>query len=218
MENLEENEKIKLSERQINGNNIQELREKILFINSMEDINYGALRCVWGKIFKREVIKDIRFDQNIYLLEDGIFLYECMKNVQCFQFIDECLYHYRKVESSACNRFNKDQLIQYDNISSKLLKILSNAQKQLYYKVMLECIMTYISRLMSYSKIEKKEKIRLINNLTCQNKYHETIFNIDVRKLSKKEKITIYLLKNNYLQILYVICKIKDFVKGKGKI
>ena len=32
-----ENEKIKLSERQINGNNIQELREKILFINSMED-------------------------------------------------------------------------------------------------------------------------------------------------------------------------------------
>ena len=83
---------------------------------------------------------------------------------------------------------------------------------------MLECIMTYISRLMSYSKIEKKEKIRLINNLACQNKYHETIFNIDVRKLSKKEKITIYLLKNNYLQILYVICKIKDFVKGKGKI
>ncbi len=41
--------KIKLSERQINGNNIQELREKILFINSMEDINYGALRCVWGE-------------------------------------------------------------------------------------------------------------------------------------------------------------------------
>ena len=79
-----ENEKIKLSERQINGNNIQELREKILFINSMEGINYGALRCVWGKIFKREVIKDIRFDQNIYLLEDGIFLYECMKMYSVF--------------------------------------------------------------------------------------------------------------------------------------
>ncbi len=206
---------IELKQRKIKQDGIKELKEKIFLINTMNDINFGALRCVWGKIFKKEIIQNTRFDENIYLLEDGIFIYECMENIECFQFINQHLYHYRKVETSACNRFNEDQLAQYKNISNKLLRILTKDQIQLYYKVMLECIMTYISRLANYSKIGKNEKIKLIENLVKDNQYEEAIKHIDLNILNKKEKITIFLLKNNMLQMLYLICKIKDLIKGR---
>ena len=54
---------------------------------------------VWNKLFRRDVIKNIRFT-TIKRSEDTVFLFLTLPNVRRIKFINEVLYHYRLRENS----------------------------------------------------------------------------------------------------------------------
>ena len=207
------NADIKFNQKENNTDDINKIKRDILMKNYITDSNTGALRCVWGKLIKREAIKNIKFEESIYLLEDGLFLYECMDNIKKIKFIKENLYHYRKLNDSACNRFNEDQLSQYDNIAKKLKKLLKEDEEYIYNKVMFECLMTYISRVIKYRKFSRKEMIKKIKNICSEEKYQNVITNINKDILNTKEKVTLFFIRNNMFYSLFLICRIKDIIK-----
>ena len=65
--------------------------------------NADALCTIWGKLYRREAIGDIRFPdiREIGSYEDGIFNLFVFEKAQKVRFINEYYYHYRKTNASS---------------------------------------------------------------------------------------------------------------------
>lgn len=63
------------------------------------------LTCVWGTLFKTSIVKEhsLRFDENVRLGEDQIFLLSHMQHCTRIQRIGDVLYFYRDNDQSAVN-------------------------------------------------------------------------------------------------------------------
>ena len=63
------------------------------------------LTCVWGTLFKTSIVKEhtLRFDENVKLGEDQIFLLNYMQLCTRMQRLGDVLYFYRNNEQSAVN-------------------------------------------------------------------------------------------------------------------
>ena len=61
----------------------------------------------WNKIYKREVVKNIRFDSRFKINEDVLFNYYAFKNAKKTIYIDSCFYIYHVEETSACKNTAK---------------------------------------------------------------------------------------------------------------
>lgn len=185
---------------------INELKKAIL--NYKYDKKYVNLRCVWGKLFVTSIIKEnnLKFNEEIYLLEDGIFVYEYLKLIDNVVFIPVVTYHYRQVSTSLSHRYNSDQLLQYKKLINKLETITEN-DFYINYTV-LECLMTFISRNVKFYK-NRKKFIKELKEVLKDDMYLNCINNLDNKKLKIKEKITLILLRHKLYSILYWICFIK---------
>jgi glycosyltransferase involved in cell wall biosynthesis len=62
---------------------------------------------VWGRLFRKETIQSLRFDENLTISEDFLFLYALgrKKELRTIQ-SKEIKYFYRQIESSAIHRFS----------------------------------------------------------------------------------------------------------------
>ena len=58
---------------------------------------------IWKCLYKREVIKDIKFYKGVHYNEDAVFLIESLWNAKKMAFIDAPMYYYRVHESSISN-------------------------------------------------------------------------------------------------------------------
>lgn len=73
------------------------------------------IRASWGKVYKRELINDLIFPEDIYIGEDACFLLECLKKISSIQqvkFISDSWYNYRIIQASAVRKYKKDLLEQ----------------------------------------------------------------------------------------------------------
>lgn len=59
---------------------------------------------VWAKLFRRELLTDVRFDQSLRVYEDARFVYDCCKKVKTVCSTDAQLYLYRQHENSTMHR------------------------------------------------------------------------------------------------------------------
>ena len=55
----------------------------------------GFFTSIWNKLYKREILYDVKFDESIKVGEDELWLISVMKNGCNFGFLPEPLYHYR---------------------------------------------------------------------------------------------------------------------------
>lgn len=74
--------------------------------NLIECILKGTGGVLWGKIFKTDIIKNnkIRFDKQLFMSEDMIFLLEYLRYVQNWKMIDEALYNYNRLNETGISR------------------------------------------------------------------------------------------------------------------
>lgn len=73
-------------------------------IVTKQDYVYGgATTCsqCWRALYHRDLLKDIRFDSEIYIGEDTIFFLQAFLKAEKFAYINEKLYFYRKCEDSS---------------------------------------------------------------------------------------------------------------------
>lgn len=199
----------------LNSSN-NELKKAIFSISYSNFNNFGSIRWICGKFYKSSLIKNnnIFLNENIYLLEDGIFNLKIFDYSSKIEFINIPLYHYRQLATSASNRYNYDQLNQYDLVLEELLPI---AQKSslvdFYNNTAFEFLITYISRTCNNNSFDKKEIYSLISSVINSDKYKKCVYNLNKKTLSKKEKIIRFFVKNKMIKILYIMSKINKFFK-----
>ena len=58
---------------------------------------------VWGALFRRSLIGDLRFNVSYHMGEDTIFYFTCLRKARAVRHISERLYNYSVFEQSACH-------------------------------------------------------------------------------------------------------------------
>lgn len=191
-------------------NNIVSINDKKIYgrinsndyINGIINNNYPGF--VWGTLFDKKIMGDLRFDTNTSFMEDAIFLVEYLKK------IDNVIYTkgtYFYVQNSSSITSNSDKVLQniinIDYSLQKIGSILNEPFKIQFKKIKL--IEKEIAKITDYNKIKD-----VINNI----KFVSIIDNIDLKNISSKLYKIIYLLyKKKCYFIIYMMLIIRRILK-----
>ncbi len=152
-----------------------------------------------NKLIKTECIKNVRFDENVSVLEDLLFLTEIHENISKVYFDkDVFLYNYVQRENSATNNFNKKK---YMSMIMALEKIISyiddNNTKNGVIFDYLQYVMIYYSYCYNTDKNEfnniKKKSLKIRKK--CFRKAMKTNF------YGIKRKLKLFII--SYFPIIY---------------
>lgn len=77
---------------------------------------------VWNKIFKRELIRNIRFDSRFALAEDKYFIFQCLKCVSHVKVLPFAKYHYVMNESSVVHETFSDKMFDIYKVSDLIIE------------------------------------------------------------------------------------------------
>ena len=169
---------------------------------------------IWNAIYKKEVISDLRFDENLKYGEDFKFMIQALLESKSLYIYSECLYHYVYNSNSVINSKNIDsnrqRLIDVINccldIQKKLnsyIDIQEEFDKRIKNSIMVFC--AEIANKNSYNNYIEKLK-SIIENSKFENiekRYYEifnlniwdNVFNYDYYKKLKKYNVNIKIKK-----------------------
>ena len=176
---------------------------------------FGA---VWRALIKKEIAKEIKFDENIAIAEDLLYLIDCLEESDSVIAINKCLYNYIKNDKSATNKYKPD----YDKtneyfrgeIQKRLKKINFFEKNSTRYG--LYCFNTYtltVSNIMKNTKSsfsQKKHEVRNKTNLLNNEKY---INKNCLRELNWERKFIYLLTKLRAYSIITIMFKIKNKIQ-----
>ena len=80
------------------------------------NISVGPIRGVWGKLYKKEILEDIRFNTKLYAFEDGLFNLNVFNKANKVVLFNKYLHHYRLNPKSVCNSYKSTWLEQTKEI------------------------------------------------------------------------------------------------------
>ena len=180
------------------------------------NVNLGAVRAVWGKIYILDIIKknNILFDMNLKIGEDACFNVEYLKYCKSALFINKYLQHYRVLENSANHKYRPDIIEVRVNLLNKYNVLFTYKDIDYctcYAREVLSCIVNCLEKYISNKEnnLTFRDRLSLIKNLIEQNEIKNALKeNLDYDFFSFKEKILIKLIKNKQLFLLYLIGKI----------
>lgn len=165
---------------------------------------------VAGYLFKRELIKDIRFDKNTSYMEDTIFIIQVLQNVEKIKTVKSAIYNYNLNQYSLTKSINniEKRLDGYFYSLDKVSKLLNNCEFN-------EDIAKRKVKLLEseFAKICNKEEIeKLLENENAKQIARSKNVNLQY-------KLFIYLVRKKNIKgiLLYVKLrnKIKKLVKRK---
>ena len=94
------------------------LIREILFYGyaDLGERKHGSMRTLWTRIFRTSVIKGLSFCEDVKIGEDALFCAMAYQRAEKAAFLNEYLYYYRKVSSSADRRFRPDIEETFENL------------------------------------------------------------------------------------------------------
>ena len=179
----------------------QLLINKIFYGNNKYNLSSNCMG-----LYKRNIIIDnnLKLDEDLYYGEDILFNYQYIQYINSFGYLNKSLYNYTYNNESLSNNLtiNKIELLinkiknninKYNDIENKYIKS--------YY---LNQFIIYLSNIF---KLNKQDRIREYYNIR-NNKILDDISYKDL--LNIKDKIWLYLIKNNKYEIAYKLWKLRN--------
>lgn len=201
-------EDVKKAEKHV-YDNTKDLIEHIIYIdNKLQGY-------MWNKVYKREVLKDLRFDVNLSLLEDCDFTLNLVlkENIK-ISAINLIFYHYRIFKNATTRSINFNK---FENSFPVIRRELEETKKYCpqyafaTYSQYLSILFLYFEKLYQNKKyIDKKEykkHIKIINE-------HIDFCLQDKKNIDKYTKIRIYTFKFSKLLCYLIFSKLKNFVRN----
>lgn len=131
---------------------------QMLYGNSIEGF-------VWNRLYKKELLEKIKFDEDIFLLEDLVFNVKYLKEINRICYINEPLYFYRIRSNSALHKEITEK--SFNSIIAKfyIIKLLEGTKfkKSIYYQK--------INILYENEKLKKNFELKKIKINNSKYKY-----------------------------------------------
>lgn len=197
-ENSFENKKIVIDESNCNK----------VFVDVMNNIKENM---VWGQLYKREILDDIRFDSNIFYAEDILFNSYVLRKIKTLEYIDSIIYFYERQDTSVTNNFTyeivKNKVLNICDVFAEIIKENPSVQKELEIKSIREALPQII--MMSetkYNFIEESDYLQQVFKNIKPNDIPELRYKIGYSLLAKKR-----------YKLFKIYCKLYAFLKKVKK-
>lgn len=113
----------------------------------------------WGKVYKRQVLKNIRFPENMKYGEDGVFSYKALLSSQRIVYSNASFYHYEVRENTLTGRMS-DYSIKNLDAFSQINYIKSNIPDSLKNYIQVFEFSLYLNEMKIYERSSRNVKNR----------------------------------------------------------
>lgn len=178
--------------------------------------NLDLMGTVWGKLYKKSVIENYKFDSELCFGEDIYFNFRVFNNELSYSYINEYLYQYVINKNSTVRKFNKNALKLYEKTINKIkayLNMTNDNEKEdalrlwicTFYRVI---VMNYICN--ENNGLNFFEKIKKMRELKKEEAYYDAIQNANLRKLRFSRRLPIILARINCFIVLYMLIEYRN--------
>ncbi len=187
------------------------------FLDNILNVQGGAgIAC--AKLWKKNAVINIKFNEEIKIAEDSLFGIQAAKNVNNVYILNEALYNYRFNKNSAVRRYNKD----FANICLKSMKaakeyiekeyandesVIKKFNNYIAYHILLISVNYCFNKENSLNWIEQ---IRSLKEVVSIPEYKEGVKKSNYEGLSLTRKITLFTIKHKLYFITMLIGKIRQ--------
>ena len=212
----------------VEGEQVKELKATVLNPNYFTlvdcDTKFKGLSYPWNKVIKKSIVDkynlDFKLTNRRAVYEDLLFIYEYLQYSNKVYFLNEPLYNYRVFEESSSNRYNEEILNVNNYLFNKLLEIDKDILKEdwlkqsFYVRIINNLYLSLNSYFYNKKNANKfKDKIKLVKKTLNKKIYYDAFNNVNFKLLSNNLKIVTILIKLKMFNLLYLYCKIIDFIK-----
>lgn len=167
---------------------------------------------VWNKLFKRQLMKGIKFDEEIKYFEDRLFVIQYVSSVFQIYFIDFPLYYYyRGNESSICLSANMyDRMYQLYSLQKEILFFEKNYSERIKWREFANaCLLQNADYRMKRAKEEKLYDLQRETEIIKKS----ALYRLKKSKyLSRYDKIRL-LLEHYCPKLFQFVCRVINKVK-----
>lgn len=150
----------------------------------------------WNKIYKKEILENVRFDENLRIGEDFLFVFECLSKSNSVLIYDKCLYNYYERNNSAMTSKFSEKNFDYVKSFEKIVEIAREISPKLENSAKTKLFYHYIitAKQISRNRLLLENNKNFYNELIKKIKLNKSIF---FQSLSLKRKIDYYILMCN---------------------
>lgn len=163
-------------------------------INELETVNSATIEkivshptnvYIWGKLYRLNIIGNIRFDDKIKFAEDTLFNYSVLINCNKFSIIEKNMYYYFDTENSLSKNWSSDELLP---VIEALLNLYYKNNKNEKIKFV---FVEYLNKLLAYRYLTmySNENRKIIKEFINSAKKELKI----IPKLTKYQKLKYFL-------------------------
>lgn len=174
------------------------------------------LNLVMLLLIKKEIIKNIRFDESLYFMEDVIFHLEVFLNSEKIYLISKPIYHYYLNDESATKSYKKytKNIFGVINANKKISNIIDKFDVNLHNRIKkMNAVHLQVISNYCYFAIKKNVDVKeTIIELNKNEHFNYMKKNKDMKALSIKGKVMVFLF-NNCFPIFKLISKFMRVIK-----
>ncbi|MBM7869846.1 glycosyltransferase involved in cell wall biosynthesis [Clostridium pascui] len=198
----------------INEDTIADLKKAILGI-PQNHINYPVLGSPCGRLYKKEILKDVRFPEGVSHWEDQLFNRSAIEYVKCAVVASQCWYNYYQNDFSAMhNNFNQNYIANarpfwalWNEMNIKETDIFISKE---LYKKNINFFYAAIHLNLVYLQIPWSEKRNIIKKLSNEPIFLKTVNELQYGDLDKvRDKIRLFGMKHKLYAFMYFMVKQK---------
>ena len=192
-------------------------KEKLVMGSLEDDIRIlDMYTYIKGKLIKRELVKDLQFDESLSRYEDLLFEHEVKTRIKNYVFLNRIIYFYFQREDSLVNTLGKKHLC-YIDAMEKVKHIYINHSKEIQEKV--ESMLFTNAILTLFTKVIKNDDSLDDNTKLCKESMKRII---DIfpnyeknQNISKSIKRFVKKYSNNDKKLRKIVKKARkiDFIK-----
>lgn len=166
----------------------------------------GHMGFCWNKVYKKKILKKIRFNTKIYYLEDLLFNVQVLNEVKSILSISDRLYLYKWRKDSMVNGYSEKQLT-YLYALDLIEKIIPN---KFLNKI-------YLKKKLAYISFSAKLPFKYIGYITEFKKGFLKISNVDTsdESLSKSDSLILKISQINYYIGIFLFKIKRNIIRTK---
>lgn len=192
------------------------IMDKNDLIMEILDVQKGFGFCT-QKLWTKNALVDIKYNENIKVGEDSLFCIESCKNIYKVYVLNEKLYHYRLNENSLVRKYDENYAQKYLRAMQETKKyieenhnkpdIIKKFNNYIVYNILIIVINYCFNRNNKMSIIKQIEELKKVCKIP---EFKYAIKNCDYNGFSLTRKITIFTLKYKLYFITMLIGKIRQ--------
>lgn len=191
------------------------------YIYKLKNESNSIYGTVWRMLIRSDIAKKNKFEKNITIVEDLIYVIDCLSISNNVVTVNCCLYNYIRHENSSLrkykpNLFNNNELV-HRALIDRLNKVCFFKKNKLRYQLnkyyMYTSSISNIVKNDSKNFFEKREEIKKLLKIFNKDEY---INRSIISELDASRKIIFIIIKMKLYSLVTILFILKNSVSGRG--